>query len=209
MKQKMLPMNLQLFAEGDGDDPQNQLGGDESGGANKPQGQEQGFDYDKLAKIISGKQQVDEKNILRNYFKQQGLSKEEADAAIAEFKKQKLENEPDVDAMQLQITQAQQAAQDAIIKKEGALLGITLGLDAKSIPYVLKMADTSQVIGEDGTVNQETLKQAINQVLEDVPALKPNKDDGQGFQQMIGSSGDDSGEGNQNNVISSIFGNTK
>lgn len=202
-------MNLQLFAEGDG-----QAGtqtGQQSGDSSSQQGQQnnQVFDYEKLASIISGKQNVTEQTILKNYFKEQGLSKEETENAINAFKEQKKANEPDVNGMQQQILQAQTLAKNAMVEKEGVLLGIEMGLDAKSVPYVLKMADTSKVIGEDGKVNQETLKNAINQVLEAVPALKPNRQENTGIHKL-GSGGSGTGQQeNQSSVIAGIFGNAK
>lgn len=53
------------------------------------------------------------------------------------------------------------------------MASVELGIDAKTIPYVLKMADLSQVVGQDGKINDEILKAALNKVLEDVPGLKP------------------------------------
>ena len=75
--------------------------------------------------------------------------------------------------MQSQLAKAQAAAQEAQIQSAGVLAAVELGIDAKTIPYVLKMADLSQVIGQDGKINGEALKAAINKVLEDVPGLKP------------------------------------
>jgi hypothetical protein len=63
----------------------------------------------------------------------------------------------------------------------------------KTLPYVLKMADLGNVKGQDGKVNQEAVKNALNKVLEDVPQLKPvAAASNQGFQ--IGGAA-----GNQNN----------
>ena len=142
------------------------------------------FDYDKLAQIIAGKQTVTEESVLRGYFKQQGLSKEQMEQAIAAFKQQQEANQPDVAALQSQVTQAQSATQQAQIQNAATLAAVELGLDVKSIPYVLKMADFSQVVGQDGTINTETVKAALNKVLEDVPALKPTETVGTGFVQV-------------------------
>lgn len=65
------------------------------------------FDYDKLAQLIAGKQTVTEESVLKGYFKQQGLSKEQMDQAIAAFKQQQAANQPDVAGMQTQLSQAQ------------------------------------------------------------------------------------------------------
>ena len=146
------------------------------------------IDYDKIAQLIAGKQAATEDSILKGYLKQQGLSQEEMSQAIAAFKQQKAASQPDVSALQTQAAQAQAIAQKAMLEKEATLTAISLGLDAKTIPYVLKMADLSQVSGQDGKINDESLKNAINKVLEDVPALKPQAAGSTGFIQ-VGASG--------------------
>ena len=76
-----------------------------------------------------------------------------------------------------------------MIDNAATLTAISLGLDAKTIPYVLKMADLSQVMGQDGEINDEALKAALNRVLEDVPALKPQTPGSTGFIQVGAASG--------------------
>lgn len=142
------------------------------------------IDYDKIAQLIAGKQAATEDSVLKGYLKQQGLSQEEMSQAIAAFKQQKAASQPDVNAMQTQLTQAQATAQRAIIDNAATMAAIGLGMDAKTIPYVLKMADLSQVMGQDGKINEETMKNALSKVLEDVPALKPKPGDSAGFVQL-------------------------
>ncbi|MBU5480893.1 hypothetical protein [Blautia sp. MSJ-19] len=183
-----LPMNLQTFAEG-GEGGTGASGGEGStppAGAQTPQ-----FDYDKLASLIAGKQTVAEDTVLKGYFRQQGLSKEEMDQAIKAYKQQQAANRPDVAGMQDQITEtqaqlaaAQKEAQMAHVENAATMMAVSLGIDAKTIPYVLKMADFSQVVGQDGKINEESLKTAVNKVLEDVPALKPQTDGKTGFMQI-------------------------
>lgn len=169
--------------DGAGQPPQNQ---------NQPQNQQPSnqhpaFDYEKLASIVAGKQNVAEDTVLKNYFKQQGLSQEEAEKAIASFKEEKAKNTPDVTALQNQIAQEKVQAQKAQIEKDAVLTAMSLGLDAKTIPYVLKLADLSSVMDKDGKINDEAVKTAINKVLEDMPQLKPVSAENKGFQ--IGGSG--------------------
>lgn len=175
MKRTILPMNLQLFEE--------PAPNPEPTPAPNPQPQSQApqFDYDKLANLIAGKQTVTEESVLKGYFKQQGLSKEQMDQAIAAFKEQQKANTPDVNAMQEQLAQAQAAAQQAQLQNAATMAAVSLGIDAKTIPYVLKMADLSQAADKDGKINEETLKSALNKVLEDVPALKPQVQQTPGF----------------------------
>ena len=52
--------------------------------------------------------------------------------------------------LQQQLTQAQAVAQKAMIDSAATMTAVSLGIDAKTIPYVLKMADLSQVMGQDG-----------------------------------------------------------
>ena len=144
MKYRLMRMYLEpdggQGGDGAGQQPQNQ---------NQPQNQQPAnqqppaFDYEKLASIVAGKQNVAEDTVLKNYFKQQGLSQEEAEKAIASFKEEKVKNTPDVTALQNQIAQEKAQAQKAQIEKDAVLTALSLGLDAKTIPYVLKLADLS------------------------------------------------------------------
>lgn len=131
------------------------------------------IDYEKIQQMLDGTLAAKEDTALKAYFKQQGLSQQEAEQAMAVFKQQKAANQPDVGAMQAQMTQAQAAARNAQIQAAATMAAVALGIDAKTIPYVLKMADLSQVMGQDGKINDETMTAALNKVLEDIPALKP------------------------------------
>lgn len=142
------------------------------------------IDYGKIQQMLDGTLAAKEDTALKAYFRQQGLSQEEVEQAIAAFKQQKAERTPDVGAMQAQVTQAQAAAQQAQINSAAIMAAVELGIDAKTIPYVLKMADLSQVVGQDGKINAETLKAALNKVLEDVPGLKPQAAGTTGFVQV-------------------------
>lgn len=184
---RKIPMKLQIFAEPPQPPEQNPANPPQA-----PEGQQAPtFDYDKLANLIAGKQSVTEESVLKGYFKQQGLSKEQMDQAIAAFKQQQADKQPDVAGMQNQITetqnqltQAQAAVQKAQIESAATMTAVSLGIQAKTIPYVLKMADFSQAIGQDGKVSEEALTAAINKVLEDIPALKPQADTKSGFMQI-------------------------
>ena len=206
MRKPLLPMKLQFFAEdgagagagGEGTPPAGTGAGQASTAGGAP-----AFDYDKLAGIITGKQSVTEDTILKNYFKQQGLSQEEATQAMQAFKSEKAKNNPDVTAIQSQLTQAQALAEKAEVERLATIEAVGLGVDVKTLPYVLKMADLSSVKGQDGKVNQEAVKNALNKVLEDVPQLKPVAGSNQGFQ--IGGNGQQEQQTN-NEDIRKMFG---
>lgn len=145
--------------------------------------------------MLTGTLAAKEDTALKAYFKQQGLSQQEAEQAMAAFKQQKAANQPDVAGLQTQVTQAQAEMQKAQIEAAATMEAVALGIDAKTIPYVLKMADLSQVMGQDGKINAETMKAALNKVLEDVPALKPQAQQAAGFQ--LGAPGGGGGSANE------------
>lgn len=180
-----LPMNLQFFAEPNGGsgggEPQNQ---NPAQPQQPTQQQSVQIDYSKIQQMLDGTLAAKEDTALKAYFKQQGLSQQEAEQAMATFKQQKAANQPDVNALQTQLAQAQASAQKAAIENAATMVAIGLGLDAKTIPYVLKMADLSQVSAQDGKINDEAMKNALNKVLEDIPALKPSTQQQSGFVQI-------------------------
>lgn len=89
MKKRIL-MNLQLFAEDP--TPADPMATPPTPDGNPPTAPE--IDYEKLAQIVQGKQTSAEDSVLRGYFKNQGLSKEDADKAIADFKEKQRANDP-------------------------------------------------------------------------------------------------------------------
>lgn len=156
------------------------------------------IDYNKIQQMLDGALAAKEDTALKAYFKQQGLSQQEAEQAMTAFKQQKAANQPDVAGMQAQVQKAQQdlqtaqaAALNAQIQSAATMAAVALGIDAKSIPYVLKMADLSQVTDKDGKILDEAMNTALNKVLEDVPALKPQAAGQTGFRQ-IGTGGNPS-----------------
>lgn len=173
---KFLPMNLQFFAEpaagaSEGGEPQKQ----------EPAAGAPAIDYEKIQQMLDGTLAAKEDTALKAYFKQQGLSQEEAEQAMSAFKAEKAKNQPDVGAMQAQLSQAQAEVQQAKIQSMATMEAVSLGIELKTIPYVLKMADLSKVVGQDGAINREEVKNALNKVLEDVPALKSQTVQASGF----------------------------
>ncbi len=183
MKTNKLPFNLQFFAEaGTEQQAENQqLSGPEA----QQQSQQTAtpeIDYAKIQQMLDGTLAAKEDTALKSYFRQQGLTQEEAEKAMSAFKAEKAKNTPDAAMLQSQIAQEKANAQKAQVENATILAAVSLGLDAKTIPYVLKMADLSNVTDKDGKINEESVKTAINKVLEDVPQLKPAAEGNRGFQ---------------------------
>lgn len=186
---KILPINLQLFADGgDGNGDQNAGGNNAQAGQQGNQNNQQtaGVDYDKIQAMLDNATAKKENAVLKSYFQQQGLSEDEISQAIATFKQnkqQQTEQQQNANAnLQNEVAAAQKVAEQAQIELEATKVAMTLGINAKTLPYVLKMADFSKVKGTDGKISEDNVKAALEQVLKDVPALKPATDSNGGFQ---------------------------
>ena len=168
------------------------------------------IDYDKLSSIIDGKLKATEESVLKGYFKEQGMTGDEMKSAIEMFKKDKAAKAPNIDDLNKQIedgkglvAQANQRALMAETKVEAMTMASELGVEQKTIPYLLKMADLSSAV-KDGHIDQNKLKESLNAVLKDIPQLKVSAEDSHnGFKVGADTSGQASGQEDQ---LAKIFG---
>ena len=112
------------------------------------------------------------------------------------------------------LTQAQQTIadlqkqiSDKAIDDAMSSAALDLGVDAKQLQYVIRLAARDGVLGEDGAPDAEKVKEAINKVLEDVPALKASATTNKGFQPVGAKTGDGAGSGDDaDKKLRSYFG---
>ena len=204
---KTLPINLQFFAEGgDGNSDQNagennNVNTDVQGGSHNTQ-QSAVVDYDKIQTMLDAATAKKENAVLKSYFQQQGLSEDEVSQAIAAFKQnkqQQTDEQNNVNAgLKSELAVAQQMAEQAQIELAATKVAMTLGIAAKTLPYVLKMADFTKAKSNDGKISEDNIKAALEQVVKDVPALKPEKENNAGFR--IGAGQQQGGSSDSNNV---------
>ena len=57
-----------------------------------------------------------------------------------------------------------------------------LGIAAANVPYVTKLADLTGATNDKGEVDNAKIKEALEKVLNDVPAFKTETNTGKGFQ---------------------------
>ena len=154
--------------------------------ANQPAqaAQNSGIDYEKIQQMLNGTLAAKEDTALKAYFKQQGMTQEEMTQAIAAFKAEKAKNTPDPTALQEQLNAANATILKMQIEQAVSLEASKLGIDPNNMPYVMKLADLSQIVGSDGKLIPEKITEAINKVLADLPALKPAATGTTGFQQV-------------------------
>lgn len=187
---KTLPINLQFFAEGgDGNGDQN-AGSNNNGQAGQQGGQNNqqaaGVDYDRLQEMINTATAKKENAVIKDYFMQQGLSENELHQAIAAFKQnkeQQASEQQNVNAnLQNELTAAKQLAEQAQVELAATKVAVELGINVKTLQYVFKMADFSKAKDADGKISEDNIKASLEQVLKDVPALKPSTENNSGFQ---------------------------
>lgn len=207
---KTLPINLQFFADGGTDNggQDNNAGGTNMAGQQGNQNNQQsaGVDYDRLQEMINTATAKKENAVIKDYFMQQGLSENELHQAITAFKQSKEQQanaQQNANAsLQNEVAAAQKDAEQARIELAATQVAMTLGINAKTLPYVLKMADFSKAKGTDGKISEDNVKAALEQVLKDVPALKPSTENNEGFQIGAGqqTNGQQSSAGSNVNV---------
>lgn len=149
------------------------------------------IDYEKIQAIVEGRNAKTEDSILKSYFQQQGLSADEMKTAIEDFKttkaqkaqqaslnEQKIQNENATLRAQIQQMKVNEVANKCALE---------IGVDPKTIPYLIRMADLTGAVGQDGKISEEAIKTAFNSVLEALPQLKgSSQQDNTGFQKIGG-----------------------
>lgn len=137
------------------------------------------IDYGKIQSMIDSRNQRNEQSILKSYFQEQGLSEEEAKQAINSFKSQREENNKkqveDNKNLLDRATKLENELFQSKIENIAYIQSQDLGVDIKTLPYLTKLADFSNVKDEKGEIVSEKVKEALNKVLTDVPSLKSEK----------------------------------
>lgn len=144
--------------------------------ANQPNNNSNGIDYNKIQEIIEGRNAKTEDSVLKSYFQKQGLSAEEMESAISAFKTEKANQakaqNKELSEVQASLQKIQLEKQRLEIEKKAYDYVDDLNVDIKTMPYLLKMADLNNCMGKDGKIQEDTLKAALQKVVDDIPGLK-------------------------------------
>lgn len=138
-------------------------------------------DYDKMAEALEKRSN----GFMKSYLKEQGLSEDEMKEAIKTFKSNKTEKE---EAVQNNLSNMQNQLQESLnqnkqlkIEKSAYQLTDDLGVDKKTMPYLIKMADFKDCFDEKGNISNDKVKESLNKVLEDIPGLKKQEENKTGI----------------------------
>ena len=137
--------------------------------------------------------------LAKSVLKENGVDESEIADIVKAYREQK-QNKANDQATALSEAQTQIAAltkqlNDRDINDAFSVAALELGVDAKQLPYVTRLASKDGILGADNQVDAEKVKEAINKVLEDVPALKASANANQGFVQVGAKTGDGAGSG--------------
>jgi hypothetical protein len=199
------PLDIQLFAEGGS--------GGEGGNTGTQAGAQvtatQQIDYDKLAEVVSKRAAGTEDKVLQGYFKQQGLSAEQATEAINQYKlaqaTKQQEEAQRIQSMKQENEKLKTQILNSQIDTKVAELASTLGVQIDKVPFLNKLVDRSNATKEDGTLNDENIKAAIETVLKAFPDFKSTTQVG-GFQQIGGGNQGGAGGNGVDDQLDGIFG---
>lgn len=181
------PLNIQLFAEpggdgGAGSDPGAQ------GGTNAQQNTS--IDYEKIEQIVNKRSNSFGEGVLKNYLKQQGLTGDELDQAVASYKQQKSQAEQqkiqDQENMKLENQKLKAQILNSNIDSKLTSLAATEGVSADKIPFLSKLIDRNGLADDKGNVLEDKVKEAMNNVIKAFPDFKGSSSQQGGFQQIGG-----------------------
>lgn len=206
MSKFLFPLNnLQLFAEsGEGI-----AEGDGGAGAQVTSNQNTQIDYSKIEEIVNKRSSQTSDSVLKGYLKQQGLSGEELDQAVNNYKTQKQQEEllkkQEAENIKLENQQLRAQILNSNIDAKLTALAAGEGVAAEKIPFLSKLISRDGLADEKGNVLDEKVKEQIQEVLKAFPEMKESPQQQGGFQQ-IGGAGNQQQRSTVDDQLDAIFG---
>ncbi|MDI6414414.1 hypothetical protein QLX55_03585 [Solobacterium moorei] len=190
------PLHIQFFAD-DGAQPNNGDGNDNNGASPSAQGANSSvsIDYDKIADVLDKRGSQAQYAALKGYLKEQGVSADEMDKAIKEFKDKKEADKQSKEKEQADMLAENQRLKLQIqnIEIDKKISELAEGVSAEKLPFLIKVIDKKDMIKQDGSIDDEKVKSAIEEVLKAFPEFKSTQQSNSGFQQIGAKSGDKAG----------------
>lgn len=170
------PLNIQLFAEPGID------GGDGGDGANPTvttDPSQLNFDYDKLAEAIAKRNASHETAVLKGMLKEQGLTKEEVDEAVKQYRQNQAnkakEEQKRIDDILAENKRYKEAEIAKQVNGEASKIAKEIGVRDDRIETLIALCDRSKFTDDKGVVNKEEMKKELEAKLTSVPEFKNKK----------------------------------
>ena len=119
-------MNLRIFENSGGagaGEPGGSAGGDNNNQNNAGSGGQPTYSYAQAEEIANARAERAERSALKSYFQQQGMSEEQVNQAITDYKAQQKKNQPNIEQMQQErdaaLKEAQQMKQEKFLSGKG------------------------------------------------------------------------------------------
>ena len=190
------PLHIQFFAD-DGAQPNAGDGNDNNGASPSAQGANSSvsIDYDKIADVLDKRGSQAQYAALKGYLKEQGVSADEMAKAIKEFKDKKEADKQSKEKEQADMLAENQRLKLQIqnIEIDKKISELAEGVSAEKLPFLIKVIDKKDMIKQDGSIDDEKVKSAIEEVLKAFPEFKSTQQSNSGFQQIGAKSGDKAG----------------
>nr|DAO15088.1 MAG TPA: Major capsid protein [Caudoviricetes sp.] len=190
------PLHIQFFAD-DGAQPNTGDGNDNNGASPSAQGANPSvsIDYDKIADVLDKRGSQAQYAALKGYLKEQGVSADEMDKAIKEFKDKKEADKQSKEKEQADMLAENQRLKLQIqnIEIDKKISELAEGVSAEKLPFLIKVIDKKDMIKQDGSIDDEKVKSAIEEVLKAFPEFKSTQQSNSGFQQIGAKSSDKAG----------------
>ena len=184
--QKLMPLNIQFFAEEgtpavatetNATNVQSQA----NVNTNVNNSNTGAVNYDEIFKKLDSILDKRSEGIAKSALKDNGYEDEEMKEILTQYRasKQAKANEADNTITTLTNENAELKAtiREERLNNEISTQAKSLNVDDKTVPYLIKIADLSKCFDDKGNVNADSVKQALEKVLADIPSLK-NEDKG-------------------------------
>ena len=143
------------------------------------------IDYGKIEAMINKGTQQKENAILKSFFEQQGMTEDEIKTAISSYKAEQVkkaeEQNKSYATVQAENEQLKAQILQNNINAKATNIGLDMGVDKNAVAYLIKMADLSDAVNEKNEVSDEAIKNAFEEVLKNIPALKASVNSNNGF----------------------------
>ena len=169
------PLHIQFFAD-DGAQPNTVDGNDNNSASPSAQGANTNvsIDYDKIADVLDKRGSQAQYAALKGYLKEQGVSADEMDKAIKEFKDKKEADKQSKEKEQADMLAENQRLKLQIqnIEIDKKISELAEGVSAEKLPFLAKLIDRSKLLNDKGEINEDSVKAAIEEVVKAFPDFK-------------------------------------